>query len=122
MMELEGFLNFARDRLAETDEPLPCDPEDCAAVLGYLAALVPEYQLARQAEAAGYEERQADRRRAVLDGFRRARGAAAPTNGGNGNGNDDGNGNANPNNPRNANAGGRPGNPGRRAVTPPEAA
>ena len=53
MLELEGFLNFARDRLAETDEPLPCESEDCAAMLGYLRALVPEYELARQADAMG---------------------------------------------------------------------
>jgi len=33
MLELEGFLNFARDRLAEIEEPLQCEPEDCAAVL-----------------------------------------------------------------------------------------
>jgi len=118
MTELEGFLNFVRDRLAETNEPLPCEPEDCAAVLGYLAALVPEYQLARQAEAAGYEERQADRRRAVLDGFRRARGATAPANGGNGNGASNGNAGARPST---ANANTRPANPARQPATPPEA-
>lgn len=115
MLELEGFLNFARDRLAETDEPLPCEPEDCAAVLGYLAALVPEYQLAQQTEAANVEERQADRRRAVLEGFRRARGAAPPASAGNA-----GNGNSNGNNDSNGNA--HAGNPGRRALPPPEAA
>jgi len=117
MTELEGFLNFVRDRLAETDEPLPCEPEDCAAVLGYLAALVPEYQLARQAEAADYGERQANRRSAVLDGFRRARGAAAPASSGNGNGASDSNGNAGA-----KPSGARPGNAGRQTATPSEAA
>jgi hypothetical protein len=28
MMEIEGFLDFARNRLTETDEPLPTAPED----------------------------------------------------------------------------------------------
>lgn len=123
MTELEGFLNFARDRLAETDEPLPCEPEDCAAVLGYLAALVPEYQLARQAEASDSEERRADRRRAVLDGFRRVRIVTSNGNG-NGNGAHTGNGNGS-----GGNSGDRPSQPGpnptgRRTTTPtpPEAA
>ena len=45
----------------ETDEPLPCDPEEFTAVLGYLCALVPEYELARQADALNDEERRAVR-------------------------------------------------------------
>jgi hypothetical protein len=85
MVEIESFLTYAEERLA-TDEPLPCEPEDYAAMLVYLMALVPEYQLVRQAEAAAREARQADRRRAAVDGFRRARGAPAAA--GNGNGND----------------------------------
>jgi len=84
-------LEAARDRLAETDEPLPCEPEDCAAVLGYLCALVPEYDLTRQANAMDDEQRRAERRRAVFDGFRRARGAVPANESGNG----DGNGNSN---------------------------
>jgi hypothetical protein len=60
--------------LAETDEPLPCEPEDCAAILSYLCALVPEYNLACQVDSD--VERRADRKRALVDGFRRARGAA----------------------------------------------
>lgn len=75
--ELSDFLDFARDRLMNSDDPVPCAPEDCAAVLGFLVALVPEYQLARQAEATDGEARRADRRQAVLNGFRRARGAAS---------------------------------------------
>jgi hypothetical protein len=47
MMEIEAFLAYAEERLA-TDEPLPCEPEDYAAMLVYLMALVPEYQLERQ--------------------------------------------------------------------------
>jgi hypothetical protein len=35
MSELEDFLNFARDRLAETDEPLPCEPVAAAACAYY---------------------------------------------------------------------------------------
>ena len=80
--DLEDFLNFARDRLSQSDDPLPAAPEDCAAVMGYLCALVPEYQLTRQADASNGEARRADRRSAVLAGFRRARGAppaAAPS-------------------------------------------
>jgi hypothetical protein len=75
--DLEDFLNFARDRLSQSDDPLPSAPEDCAAVMGYLCALVPEYQLTRQADASNGEARRADRRSAVLAGFRRARGAPA---------------------------------------------
>lgn len=115
-MELEPFLNFARDRLAETDEPVPCDPEDCAAVLGYLCALVPEYELARQADSLGDEERRADRRRAVFDGFRRARGAM-PANGNGGSNGNGSNGNSN-----SSNAGSRSGNSGRQSPDTPEAA
>jgi hypothetical protein len=74
MFDLERFLNFVRDRITQTDEVLPCEPEDCAAVMAYLVALVPEYQLACQADMSNGETRRADRRRAVLDGFRRARG------------------------------------------------
>jgi hypothetical protein len=86
MMEIEAFLAYAEERLA-TDEPLPCEPEDYAAMLVYLMALVPEYQLERQTEIAAREAKQADRRRAALDGFRRARGVPAAKNG-NGNGNE----------------------------------
>jgi hypothetical protein len=78
--EWTTFPNVARDRLAETDEAQPCEPEDCVAVLGYFGALLPEYELAQQAEASGDEERRAERWRAVFDGFRRARGAM-PANG-----------------------------------------
>jgi hypothetical protein len=80
MMEIEAFLAYAEERLA-TDEPLPCEPEDYAAMLVYLMALVPEYQLERQTEIAAREAKQADRRRAALDGFRRARGVPASKNG-----------------------------------------
>jgi hypothetical protein len=76
MFDLERFLTFARDRLAETDEALPCEPEDCAAIMSYLCALVPECNLACQVEADSDVERRADRKRALVDGFRRARGAA----------------------------------------------
>lgn len=75
--ELSDFLDFARDRLMNSNDPVPCEPEDCAAVLGYLTALVPEFELSRQAEATDGEARRADRRQAVLNGFRRARGAAS---------------------------------------------
>ena len=78
--DLSDFLDYARDRLTNSNDPLPCEPEDCAAVIGYLCALVPEYQLDRQEQAQDGETRRADRRQAMLDGFRRARG------GGNGNG------------------------------------
>lgn len=75
MFDLERFLNFARDRVA-TDEALPCQVDDFACVMSYLTALVPEYQLAYQDEMTDGEARRADRRRAALDGFRRARGEA----------------------------------------------
>jgi hypothetical protein len=91
MMEIEAFLAYAEERLA-TDEPLPCEPEDYAKMLVYLMALVPEYRLASQAEAADREKLQAERRRSAIDGFRRARGVApAPAqNGGNGSNTDAG--------------------------------
>lgn len=91
--DLQRFLNFARDYPTETDEALPCDPADYAATLSYLCALVPEYKLAMRAEEDNDVERRADRKRALVDGFRRARGAA-PTDGGNGNDNGNDNGNA----------------------------
>jgi hypothetical protein len=95
MFDLERFLNFARDRLTETDEPLPCEPEDCAAIMGYLCALVPEYNLAVQAETDSDISRRADRKRALVDGFRRARGAAPVARDESGNGNEAGSGNGN---------------------------
>ena len=39
MTELGGFRNFAGFRLAETDEPLSCEPENRVAVMGYLCAV-----------------------------------------------------------------------------------
>jgi hypothetical protein len=44
MIEIESFLAYAEERLG-TDKPLPCEPEDYAAMLVYLMALVPEYRL-----------------------------------------------------------------------------
>jgi hypothetical protein len=95
MFDLERFLTFARDRLAETDEALPCEPEDCAAIMSYLCALVPEYNLACQVEADSDVERRADRKRALVDGFRRARGAAPVVRNESGNDNEGGNGSVN---------------------------
>lgn len=89
--ELERFLTFARDRLAETDEPLPCGPEEFAAVMIWLCALGPEFRLASQTEADNGVERRAERKRALVDGFRRARGVA-PIGDGNDNGNNSNNG------------------------------
>lgn len=78
MDRLSDFLSYARDRMLTTDEPLPCEPEDAAAVMGYLCALVPEYELDRQAVANADAARSADRKHAMLTGLRRARGAPAP--------------------------------------------
>lgn len=78
MDQLSDFFSYARERMLSSDETLPCEPEDCAAVMGYLCALVPEYELDRQANAASNEARQADRKQAVLAGLRKARGAKAP--------------------------------------------
>jgi hypothetical protein len=75
MDQLSDFLNYARERMLASDETLPCEPEDCAAVIGYLCALVPEFELDRRENVAANEARSAERKRAVLDGFRRARGA-----------------------------------------------
>jgi hypothetical protein len=78
MDRLSDFLSYARDRLVTGDEPLPCEPEDAAAVMGYLCALVPEYELDRQAAGEADAARAADRKQAMMAGLRKARGAPAP--------------------------------------------
>ena len=89
MNEIESFHSFLIDKLASGEE-LPCDPDVFTAVLAWEIAAVPEFKLARQDEAAASEDRQAERKRAALDGFRRARGAPPMTQNGNGgNGNSD---------------------------------
>jgi hypothetical protein len=75
--DLSDFLSYARERMLASDETLPCEPEDCAAVMGYLCALVPEYELDRQANVASSEARSVDRKQAILAGLRKARGAKA---------------------------------------------
>ncbi len=62
--------------------------------MAWLWGLVPEYSIAVQAETDSDISRRADRKRALVDGFRRARGAA-PVSDENGKGNDTGNGNGN---------------------------
>lgn len=94
-MDIEDFLNYAATRLANDDDPLPCEAEDYGAVLAYLMALRPEYQLTLTDDAASREARRAERRRGVLDGLRRARGASpAPVPNGGAAGNGTGNGDA----------------------------
>jgi len=78
MNELSDFLSYARDRMLTSDETLPCEPEDAAAVMGYLCALVPEYELDRQAAADAGATRAADRKQAMMAGLRKARGAPPP--------------------------------------------
>jgi hypothetical protein len=65
---------------------LPASPEDCAVVMGYLCALVPEYELDQQANAADGEARRADRRQAIAAGIRRGRGAKPAATADNGDG------------------------------------
>ena len=78
MERLSDFLNYARERMLASDETLPCEPEDCAAVMGYLCALVPEYELDQQTNFASIEARSTERKQAILTGLRKARGAKAP--------------------------------------------
>jgi hypothetical protein len=87
MDQLSDFLNYARDRITDGDESLPASPEDCAAVMGFLCALVPEYELDQQAGAADGAARLADRKQAIVAGLRRGRGTkpAAIDNSGDGN-------------------------------------
>jgi hypothetical protein len=79
MDQLSDFLHYARDRITNEVDDLPCAPEDAAAVMGYLCALVPEYELDQQEDAADNQARQTDRKRAIVDGLRRARGAKPTT-------------------------------------------
>jgi len=46
--------------------------------MSYLYALVPEYELDRQANVASNEARSTERKQAILAGLRKARGAKAP--------------------------------------------
>jgi hypothetical protein len=64
MDQLSDFLNYARDRVVnDDDETLPCSPEDFSATLGFLCALVSEYELDRQTTSKDDAARLADRKR-----------------------------------------------------------
>jgi len=73
---ISDFLAYVRQRLVDDDDlSCPCDPEDCAAVVAWLAAIAPEWELARRQGVADEAQRIQDRRNAVIAGFRTARGA-----------------------------------------------